>query len=265
MLLAGGLRESIDRRCELAERAGELAESCPDIAEGLLSRLSKDAIPLVREAAGHGLARLLASSDGWTRTCIVSEWASSESSADRATVARALRNRTPVLGALSVLETLSHDAYSEVRRAVCEAVSCRLEDAPRRCTKILLSRAQDNRRSVRLLAIDGLQKAIEFGLWEDTIDALIACADDADVVCAEHAIDALASAHAGMALDGLEQLVAHPEDHDPEVLRHVIDDVTRIGCRPRSHDHALRVLRKLESHPTQWVQNDAHRAVEIIR
>ncbi len=267
LLLAGSFRESIDKRCELAERAWELAEGCPDVVEGLLCRLARDSVPVVRESVGRGLARLLEHSDCWARTRIVSEWAGGSHPSQRTAIASALRNRIPVLGALSVLEALSRDSYAEVRRAVCEAVSCRMEDAPRRCTDILIYAAHDNRRSVRIVAIDGLQKAVDLGVWEDAIDMLIECADDDDVICAEHAVDAMVSASvapANRALHGLEILVAHPEDHDPEVIRHVIDDVTRLGCRSRTHDQALRVLRKLENHPIRWVQNDAHHAVEVI-
>jgi hypothetical protein len=145
-------------RAQLLEFASECGALHPALSEGALGVLSEDSKSGVRTAAARGLRRLLEQLGGLARTQLVAEWTCSDRRHIRATVARALCNRIPILAASAALDQLSHDPDFHVRKSACEAATCRLKDDPGALANILDECARDAAPSVRDAANRGLAR-----------------------------------------------------------------------------------------------------------
>ncbi len=246
----------LDARIAAARRVAALAYADPREAETIIDGIACDAVGAVRDAAGVAMVHLIGATAPVERVGLIARWASSPEPGRRAVLARALCAAFCDVCVLSAIEELARDRYAEVRRAACEAAACHLERAADRCLRVLAAAAHDNRRFVRTAAIDGLHKAVELGLAGDAIEALVDCGCDDDVECADRAVDALADAlEPDTALAGYEAILDRAADTDEEVLRHVIEDVERVGRR--RPDRARALLTRFKRHPTPWVRHDA--------
>lgn len=127
-LLACDQRVSVRRR--VAEVTGSLAAGHSDGMLEILKRLARDESVRVRAAAGQGLAAVLANVAPVERVQIVCEWALSGEAFERAAVARALSDRTPVLVTDMVIGQLAADPHPEVRLHALKAATVHFDEDP---------------------------------------------------------------------------------------------------------------------------------------
>jgi HEAT repeat protein len=212
----------------------------------------------VREAAARALARFLDRVDGFTRTRLVGEWASSVSWKVRATLASALARGANMIGGRSALEVLARDSYAEVRCASAKALAARMREDPIRFERTLELLANDNRPSVRNAALFGLCRAGRFGLAEQVIGALAVSIEDMDEESAPLALYAIrrAAVHAPeAALRVLEQLANQCDELDDRVVRSLIAQVRVLSHRAPAR--VRRVLERLQHHHVAWLREEA--------
>jgi HEAT repeat protein len=139
-------------RARVAEALGSLWPAPRQPAAAALRELSRDASPEVRFAASIGLARAIQRAAPVDRIELVSQWALSDNSAERAAIARALAHPVPVFMLDLVIEHLSGDAEPEVREAIARAAGAHFHQAPATYTRIASLLQADPDASVRSAA-----------------------------------------------------------------------------------------------------------------
>jgi hypothetical protein len=114
----------------VAGAAAAVGQRSLDDAQALVQRLCSDDSARVRVAAAQSLAAVLAAAPPLARPEIVSLWALSPRTAERAAVARALRRPIAVFVSDLALTELSNDVDPEVRALAARAMARRIHEAP---------------------------------------------------------------------------------------------------------------------------------------
>lgn len=127
-LLAADPRARVRER--VAGAAAAVGQRSLDDAQALVQRLCSDDSARVRVAAAQSLAAVLAAAPPLARPEIVSLWALSQRTAERAAVARALRRPIAVFVSDLALAELSNDVDPEVRALAARAMARRIHEAP---------------------------------------------------------------------------------------------------------------------------------------
>ena len=150
---------SAEVRARVAEAAGALALEDPTDGLALLRELSHDGVTRVRRATARGLAHFMDHASGPLRAAVESDWTTTRSATERATLARALGAAKPDWMTDLALAELATDARPGVRRAAVDAARQKLESNPSAYVQLAAERTGDPDRHVRKSARQLLRQA----------------------------------------------------------------------------------------------------------
>lgn len=244
-------------KLKVADAIGTLAPVEIEDVEPVLAMLVNDPVGVVRQAASKALVAVLGRVDEFDRACFLLKWGTSRSHHCRAAIARAIAEVGATVGALTVVEHLSRDAYAEVRASAVDAAATLWVNGTRPALDVLKALCRDNRRSVRLAALSVFSRAS----IDDSLDVLEECVLSTDAETAETAAAILAD-HASSSPEryvaSFERLVAHRDQMHDSALQTLIPPIASLGAVAPARARDL--LAKLQDHSSPWLRDEASQA-----
>jgi hypothetical protein len=149
-------RDDLDARLGAAALVCCHSMTAPDLVGRVLTLLLGDETALVRGAASRAFRQFLCGLKGASQLRVLLEWTGSENPVQRVAIAAALGETGPLLGRVSAVAALAHDARFEVRYAAAKTVTMLLASNPSRYGAMLADLSRDDCKYVRLIACAGL-------------------------------------------------------------------------------------------------------------